>query len=108
MALDISLVAHETLCAALFYSVFCRAIKSCRKVRLDVRIAFFLLGAVSCAGMAAPIAWSFIPDPLWLTLLSSVVFVQIATSLHWDDGVPVRFLKPEHQAPARFFGVTHD
>ena len=96
MALDISLVAHEILCAALFYSVFGRAVKSCAKVRTDVRVAFFALGLIACIGMAAPLAWGFIPSPLFLALLAAIVAVQLTTSRHWANGVPSMFIKPEH------------
>ena len=98
MVLDLPIVAHEILSAALFFTVFGRAVKSCEKVRTDVRLAFFLLGIVSCVGMAAPLAWGFAPDAFCLALLAAIVCVQITTSLHWSDGVPERFLKT---APSR-------
>lgn len=101
MALDMSMIAHEVLCAVLFYSVFRRAVKSCEKVRTDVRLAFFCLGLVSCIGMAAPLAWGFVPDAFCLALLAAIVAVQIVTSLHWSAGVPERFLKPEHAPRTR-------
>lgn len=101
MALDISIVTHEVLCAALFYTVFCRAVKSCEKVRTDVRLAFFGLGIVASIGMAAPLAIGFVPSLFELALLAAVVAVQIATSLHWEAGVPDRFLKPEHAPRTR-------
>lgn len=99
--LDISLVTHEVLCAVLFYSVFRRAVKSCEKVRTDVRLAFFYLGTVSCIGMAAPLAWGYLPDAFGLALLAAIVAVQLVTSLHWSAGVPDRFFKPDYAPRTR-------
>jgi hypothetical protein len=87
-------IIHELLCAALFYSVFCRAVRSCEKVRTDVRFSFFLLGVVACAGMAAPLVWQFRPSGFTSALLAAVTLVQVVTAKHWDKGVPDRFIKP--------------
>lgn len=92
---EILLLAHEILCLALFWSVFIRAVRSCEKVRADVRIAFFVLGVVACAGMAAPLVWGFVPDLFTLALLMAVAFVESVTTHHWANGVPDRFYKPE-------------
>lgn len=91
---EILLLAHEILCAAIFYSVFIRAVRSCEKVRTDVRLAFFGLGIVACTGMAAPLAWGFAPDGFTLLLLAAVTVVEIVTSHHWACGVPDSFYKP--------------
>lgn len=85
---------HELLCAVLFYTVFFRAVQSCERVRRDVRFAFFALGLVACYGMAAPIAWSFVPDLFSLALLAGVALVQAVTTHHWRHGVPDRYYKP--------------
>lgn len=88
------LILHELLCAALFYSVFFRAVKSCEKVRADVRLAFVALGIVACLGMAAPLVWGLVPDLFGLALLIAMTAVQLVTSQHWSAGVPDRFYKP--------------
>lgn len=99
----LSLFMHELLCVALFYSVFCRAVQSTTAVKLDVRLAFFLLGGVALAGIVAPLAWAFVPDAWSLALLSSIVLVQVVTALHWRHGVPVVFLfdPPDPQQTGR-------
>lgn len=101
MAPDTVLITHELLCLALLYSVFCRAVHSCEKVRTDVRFAFFLLGIVACAGMAAPLTWHFIPDLFTLALLAAMTGVQLVTAHHWAAGVPDRFYKPGQAPRAR-------
>lgn len=106
MTPDTVLVIHELLCFALFYSVFCRAVHSCEKVRADVRFAFFLLGIVACVGMAAPLTWRFIPDIFTLALLASMTVVQLVTAHHWVAGVPDRFYKAGH-APRQRRACDH-
>lgn len=95
MSASALVVIHEALCVALFYSVFCRAVRSCEKVRADVRFAFFLLGLVACVGMAAPLVWGLVPDLFGLALLAAMSIVQLVTAHHWAAGVPDRFYKPE-------------
>lgn len=88
------LVIHVALCVALWYSVFCRAVRSDRTVRLDVRLSMFLLGAVALLLMLAPFRWDWRPDWLTVLLLLAIVVVQGVTAAHWRDGVPEAFLKP--------------
>lgn len=89
------LIIHETLCAAIFFSVFCRSVKSSEKVRADVRAAFLSLGTVACVGMAAPLVWGLVPDLFVLSMLAAIAFVQIVTSRHWHAGVPHSYYRPE-------------
>lgn len=92
-----AVVAHELLCAALFYSVFCRAVRTDAQVKADIRLAFFVLGSVALMGMAAPLAWDHQPSGFDLALLGSIVLVQVITARHWRDGVPEHFLHAHHR-----------
>jgi len=87
--LELMLLAHELLCAALFYSSFCRAVKSTERVYADVRLAFNFMGAVSCWGFVAPLM-GYIPSWFGLSLLTAVVAFQwVAECLlvvHADEG----------------------
>ena len=87
------MVIHELLCGILFYTVFCRAVRINKDVRLDVRIAFQFMGMVACAGVVAPVAWKWAPDLMSVSLLLSICIVQVVTARYWD-GVPENFLKP--------------
>lgn len=95
MSQHATLILHESLCAIIFLSVFFRGVKSSEKVRADVRMVFFLLGAVACIGMAAPFVWGLILDPFWLALLAAVAAVEIVTARHWFASVPHQFYRPE-------------
>jgi hypothetical protein len=92
-----NILIHEALCFALFYTVFCRAVRSNDKVKTDVRIAFFFLGAAAIMGMVAPLVWAHNPKPWDLGLLAAVVFVQAITAKHWSGGVPELFLQEHHR-----------
>lgn len=99
MANDPALWLHMALAAALFYTVFCRAVRLSGETHLDVRLAFFALGLVACLAMAWPFyrpGWS--PDLLHLVLLAGIDAVQIVTARYWCNGVPSRFLKPKEEA----------
>lgn len=89
-----AVLLHLALCCALFWSVFCRSVMSSERVKLDVRFAFFLLGAVAIFGAAAPWVWAFRPGAFSLALLGAIVLVQITTATHWRHGVPSVFLRP--------------
>lgn len=85
------LIAYELLCAALFYTVFCRLVRSNNQTRRLVRLAFLVLGTVSAMGMAAPLAWGLHPDWMTVALLASFLLVQVVTAIYWQDGVPITF-----------------
>lgn len=94
---DLLIIAHELLCLVVVYTVFCRFVRMNDSVRIGVRFSFFLLGGVSCLGMAAPLAWGYVPDFFTLALLTGLAMVQWVTSVYWDAGVPYCFYKPECQ-----------
>lgn len=92
---------HVALCAAIFWSCFCRHQRSSEKTtRSDIRAVFTLLASASLALGAAP--WANAIDPAleayrvtWfeLLLLCAVTAVQLVTARHWRRGVPTAFLK---------------
>ena len=85
---------HIACCAALFWSVFCRSVMLNGNAKLDVRFAFYMLGCAALMGLAAPLAWGFVPTGYTLTLLGAVALVQLTTAKHWTGGVPADFVKP--------------
>ena len=93
--IDFLLIAHEILSVMLFMTVFIRSVPCSSRVRLDIRFAFFVLGLAACAGMAAPLAWGFVPSVFSVLLLASVVLVELVTTRYWQGGVPAAFFKPE-------------
>lgn len=98
---DFTLLLHELLCCALFYTVFCRCVRTDYRVRGDVRAAFVCLGIVACLGMAAPLAWGVVPSAFTILLLAAILAVQIVTSRYWCESVPDKFYKPGHSPRQR-------
>lgn len=107
---DAMLIAHELLCLVLIFTVFCRAVRMDGTVRIDVRLAFFLLGAVACMGVPAPLVLGFYPNAFTLLLLGGIALVQIVTSRYWRRGVPLSFYRPDRMPRRRSSdrkGVIH-
>ena len=98
---EVMLIAHELLCLVLIVTVFCRAVRMDDTVRMDVRLAFFLLGAVACLGVPAPWVWGLYPNPFTLLLLGGIALVQIVTSRYWRTGVPLSFYRPDRMPRRR-------
>ena len=88
------IMLHELLCFALFYTVFCRAVRMDRSTRLDIRIALQVLGTVAAVGIAVPVHWpAWRPDWWTLALLTAITGLQLITAHHWTRGVPAVFNK---------------
>lgn len=92
--INATLILHELLCMALICSVFSRAAKTDATVRVDVRLAFVVLGLSSSLGAAAPLVWGVYPTPVSVLMLGAFSGVQFATGRHWKHGVPGCFYKP--------------
>ena len=68
-----AVLPHELLCAALFYLTFCRAVWAGRRTSIGMHTVIRVMGAVSCMGMTAPLAFGYEPDWFSVTLLALVV-----------------------------------
>lgn len=87
------LAIHEGLALALLYTCFCRAIKTDENTAGPVLFAFWLLGVAATVAIFAPLAWDWRPDVVSLSLLGSILVLQIVTALYWRDGIPPQFQK---------------
>jgi len=86
------IVVHEILCLALFYSIFCRAVRMDASTHKPIRIVLQILGTVAALGMAAPVHWpSWTPDYFSLALLASITAVQLVTAHYWAKQMPPAF-----------------
>lgn len=85
------------LSGALWWTCFCRLVRTDTKTHMAVRVAFCLLAAVAgaCAvapfGVLAPILPADVPSLMQLVLLAGMVIVQGLTARFWKDGVPSHF-----------------
>lgn len=83
---------HVALSLALFYSQFCRSVKTDHTTHTPVLAAFYGLTAASIFSLFAPVilpGWR----PSWdtLALLLAILIVQAATAHYWIGGVPGSF-----------------
>lgn len=86
------LIFWEVLCAALFWSVFCRSVRTDTTTRLNVRLALLLVGLASLLGLGAPL-YGWVPDVVTILMVLSIVCMQLVTATYWRRGVPERFVE---------------
>lgn len=85
------------LSCALWWTCFCRVVRTDTQTHLAVRAAFCLLAAVAgaCAiapfGVLEPLLPAAEPGVMQLVLLGAMVTVQTLTAKFWKDGVPAHF-----------------
>lgn len=96
----IILAMWELLCGALFWSVFCRLVRTSRTTRLDVRLALVSVGAAALAGVGAPL-YGWAPDPVTLAIVGAVTLLQLVMAHHWRAGVPRQFVYGQYQPKSR-------
>lgn len=83
---------HVALSLALFYSQFCRSVKTDHTTHTSILAAFYALTAASIFSLFAPVilpGWR----PSWdtLALLVAILIVQAVTARFWVRGVPGSF-----------------
>ncbi len=100
--MHLDLIVWELLCAALFYSVFCRLIHTTPRTRLDVRLSIFALGIAALIGIGAPV-YGWRPDYVVFVITAACLAMQIVAARHWRKGMPEQFLcatKPTEFQPS--------
>ncbi len=97
MRSDLVITVNVVLCAVLFWTCFCRLVRTDMQTRWEVRTGFAVLGAVALALLLAPFGWMLpcLPggNPGWgqVWLLAAIVLVQGLTARFWRDQVPPHF-----------------
>ena len=94
------LLVWELLCAALFWSMFCRSVWVDQTTRLDVRLAVWLVGIASLVGLGAPL-YGWVPEIVTMIIVGSVVVLQVVMAKHWHHGVPWHFIAQAHKPKRR-------
>lgn len=76
------------LCAATFYSAFCRLVHTDKLTDRKVRLAFCVVGAVSALSIFGVLVWGH--KPVLLEVLNQLAFsiVLLVSSKRWASGVP--------------------
>lgn len=95
------LVIHEILSVILFYTCFCRAVKTDSSTRREILLSFWALSMASVVCIFAPLAFNWQPDSVSMILLLAVVIVQVTTSTYWRQGVPRDYHEAGHAEKQR-------
>ena len=90
-------VIHAAICAALFWSCFCRLVRTDHDTYPSVRLGFTVLGAGALASAVAPWTWDVHHSWPSTALAGATLLAQGVTARFWRDGVPCYF---QRKAPS--------
>lgn len=101
----ISIYLNTVICAALFYTCFCRLVRTNGDTHTSIRLAFVVLASASAWCLAVPLKSGEAPTGAQLIIEAAMAIVQALTARYWRDGVPVHFQRG--QRPRLANGVDH-
>lgn len=90
-------VIHAAVCMALFWSCFCRLVRTDHDTYPSVRLGFTVLGAGALASAVAPWAWDVHHSWPSTALAGATLLAQGITARFWRAGVPNHF---QRKAPS--------
>jgi hypothetical protein len=88
---------NTVICSMLFYTCFCRLVRTSHETVLGVRLAFYTLAIAAAACLGAPFLTPYVPQWPALVMEGAMAFVQALTAQFWRDGVPCHFQKISHE-----------
>lgn len=97
-------IANLALCAALFWTCFCRLVRTDEGTATPVRFGFVVLAscAVACGlaplGLLDPLLPAERPSWAQVLIVGAMVTVQGLTARYWRNGVPCHFQREHHDA----------
>lgn len=89
-------VIHTAICVALFWSCFCRLVRTDDDTYPAVRLGFAALGAAALASAVAPWAWDTPTSWPSTALAAGMLLAQGATAKFWRVGVPAHLQRGTH------------
>lgn len=97
--------------AMLFWSSFCRLTLTSTETIQSIRLAIWFQSVAALFVVAAPylpladaaVGWPpfTTPNEIWVFVVATSAAMQIVTSMHWVNGVPHSYIKPEHRPMRR-------
>lgn len=93
----INVYLNFVLCGAIFWTCFCRLVRTDHNTHMPVRVAFMVLAGTVLAVGVAPFGWvapclpAHAPGVPQLALEAAMFMVQGLTARYWRDGVPCHF-----------------
>ncbi|MFN3494875.1 MAG: hypothetical protein ACK40L_10235 [Hydrogenophaga sp.] len=93
------LLLHTGLALALMWSCICRFTHTSKtNTRPSIRWAFTLMSVYAGVSLFGPFASTWQPGAMNVFALGAITCVQIVTSVHWREGVPVPFRSESERA----------
>lgn len=86
-----TLVVYEIVCVALFYTCFCRSVRTDKDTITGVRLAFWGVASVTLFCAWLPTTGFFVVNWVDIAMPAAMLVVQLATAKHWRHGVPSAF-----------------
>lgn len=87
----ISIYLNTVICSVLFYTCFCRLVRTNGDTHTSIRLAFVVLASASAWCLAVPLKTGVPPQDGQLIIEGAMALVQGLTAKYWRDGVPVHF-----------------
>jgi len=87
----IAIYINTVLCSMLFYTCFCRLVRTDDQTYSSVKLAFCILAGAAGLCMVAPFKWGYTPQWPVLVIEAAMALVQALTANFWRDGVPAHF-----------------
>jgi hypothetical protein len=87
----VNIYINTVLAGMLFYTCFCRLVRTSTDTVMPVRLAFCVLAAASALCGAAPFLTGMVPQWPQLVIEAAMAVVQALTAQYWRDGVPCHF-----------------
>lgn len=104
----ISIYLNTVICAALFYTCFCRLVRTNAETHTSIRLAFVVLASASAWCLAVPLKTGVPPQDGQLVIEAAMALVQGLTARYWRDGVPGHFQRCQCPALPHDGGDDHD
>lgn len=95
---------NAALCAALFWTCFCRIVRTDEGTAAPVRLGFVVLAscAIACGlapfGLLLPVLPAERPTWAQVLIVGAMVSVQGLTARYWRNGVPCHFQTEQRHA----------
>ncbi len=101
------LTIHTALAGVLFWTCFCRLVRTDEGTHFPVRLAFCVLASITLMvaivpfGLLAPLVPRCTPTVSQTLLLAAMGLVQGLTASYWRNGVPSHFQACAHERGTR-------
>lgn len=91
----IAIYVNTVLCCMLFYTCFCRLVRTSGETHVPIRLAFVVLASAAAYCLFEPIKTGHMPTQTQIVIEGAMAMVQGLTARYWREGVPAHFQRCE-------------